>query len=98
MGTSCHVLGCLLYQCSYEFLEKRLLARGKDSFSVNCLFNCRGRSDDNLDVIKRRFYSYEHETREVLDKLREKVGRDGEVLCSILFWRFAQSLRLKKRE
>lgn len=32
-----------------------------------------GRSDDNLDVIKRRFYSYEHETKEVLDKLREQV-------------------------
>ena len=33
----------------------------------------RGRSDDNLDVIKRRFYSYEHETAEVLKHLREKV-------------------------
>lgn len=32
-----------------------------------------GRSDDNLEVIKRRFYSYEHETKEVLDALREKV-------------------------
>ena len=36
------------------------------------LYN-RGRSDDNLDVIKRRFYSYEHETAEVLKHLREKV-------------------------
>ena len=32
MGDSCNVLGCLLYQCSYEFLEKRLIARGKDSY------------------------------------------------------------------
>lgn len=32
-----------------------------------------GRSDDNLEVIKRRFFSYEHETKEVLDALREKV-------------------------
>lgn len=36
-------------------------------------FYNRGRSDDNLDVIKRRFYSYEHETAEVLKHLREKV-------------------------
>ncbi|KAK8793911.1 hypothetical protein WA171_000034 [Blastocystis sp. BT1] len=64
MGDSCNVLGCLLYKCSYEFLEKRLIARGKDS----------GRADDNLEVIKRRFYSYEHETKEVLDKLREKYS------------------------
>lgn len=33
----------------------------------------RGRADDNLDVIKKRFYSYEHETKEVLDKLRQQV-------------------------
>lgn len=32
-----------------------------------------GRADDNLDVIKKRFYSYEHETKEVLDKLRQQV-------------------------
>ena len=32
-----------------------------------------GRADDNLEVIKRRFYSYEHETKEVLDKLKEQV-------------------------
>lgn len=41
----------------------------------------RGRADDNLDVIKKRFYSYEHETKEVLDKLRQQVqvslGNDG---------------------
>ena len=36
-------------------------------------FHRSGRSDDNLEVIKRRFYSYEHETKEVLDALREKV-------------------------
>ena len=33
-----------------------------------------GRADDNLEVIKRRFYSYEHETKEVLDKLKEQVS------------------------
>lgn len=38
MGSSCNVLGCLLYQCSYEFLEKRLLERGKDQFSLVCSF------------------------------------------------------------
>lgn len=74
MGSSCNVLGCLLYQCSYAFLEKRLLERGKDQYFASPLaFYNRGRSDDNLDVIKRRFYSYEHETAEVLKHLREKV-------------------------
>lgn len=34
MGTSCNVIGCLLYQCSYEFLEKRLIERGKDSYDI----------------------------------------------------------------
>ena len=31
MKDSCKVIGYLLYQCSYEFLEKRLIARGKDT-------------------------------------------------------------------
>ena len=73
MKDSCNVIGCLLYQCSYEFLEKRLIARGKDTSIITMCMRCSGRSDDNLDVIKRRFYSYEHETKEVLDKLREQV-------------------------
>ena len=46
------------------------------------LFHFRGRSDDNLEVIKRRFYSYEHETAEVLKCLREKVG--VAILCEIV--------------
>ena len=57
----------------------------------------RGRSDDNLEVIKRRFYSYEHETKEVLDTLREKVWVLGDDSRSIRLRRFARSLRLKKR-
>ena len=73
MKDSCNVIGCLLYQCSYAFLEKRLLARGKDTSGLWQSIKRRGRSDDNLEVIKRRFYSYEHETKEVLDKLREQV-------------------------
>lgn len=39
MKDSCNVIGCLLYQCSYEFLEKRLLARGKDTCFAPFLFH-----------------------------------------------------------
>lgn len=85
MGDSCNVLGCLLYQCSYEFLEKRLIARGKDSYECFVICYSSGRSDDNLDVIKRRFYSYEHETREVLDELKKQVGFVGITLFVVSY-------------
>ena len=49
---------------------------------LSLLLHCRGRSDDNLDVIKRRFYSYEHETAEVLNHLREKV--ESLILCKVV--------------
>ena len=51
-----------------------------------------------MDVIKRRFYSYEHETREVLDELRKKVVIFFyQVMVSILLRKSAQNPHSKKR-
>lgn len=40
------------FNCPLKTLEKRLLERGKTS----------GRADDNLDTIRKRFYTYENES------------------------------------
>mmetsp|Transcript_21730 Transcript_21730/g.35017 ORF Transcript_21730/g.35017 Transcript_21730/m.35017 type:complete len:213 (+) Transcript_21730:56-694(+) len=63
VGEKAKVASTLFFSCSYEILEKRLLQRGKTS----------GRSDDNLESIKKRFVNYEKETLPILDKL-EKDG------------------------
>ena len=58
-----------------------------------------GRADDNLEVIKRRFYSYEHETKEVLDKLKEQVIKHFclTIISSTRLRKSALNLLLKKR-
>ena len=43
-------------ECGQEVMTDRLLERGKTS----------GRSDDNIESIKKRFVTYENETKEII--------------------------------
>jgi UMP-CMP kinase len=43
-------------ECGEEVMLNRLLKRGETS----------GRSDDNIEVIKKRFATYENETKEII--------------------------------
>ncbi|KAJ3000864.1 hypothetical protein HDV02_002327 [Globomyces sp. JEL0801] len=52
----------LAYQCSFETLERRLLERGKTS----------GRADDNLDTIKKRFKTFQEQSKPVIDYYKAK--------------------------
>lgn len=54
------VSGVLHYDCPLEVLEKRILGRAKDS----------GRSDDNLESIRKRFTTFRTDTIPVLNVLR----------------------------
>ena len=51
----------LVYQCPLDVLEKRILKRAEDS----------GRSDDNLESLRKRFHTFEHDTMPIVDTLRE---------------------------
>lgn len=48
---------CLFFECPFSVLEERILERGKTS----------GRSDDTIDVLKKRFISYEKQTLPVIE-------------------------------
>mmetsp|Transcript_59040 Transcript_59040/g.115848 ORF Transcript_59040/g.115848 Transcript_59040/m.115848 type:complete len:243 (-) Transcript_59040:7-735(-) len=63
MADSAHVLGVLFFDCSQQEQEKRLLSRGLTS----------GRTDDNLESARKRFRTYEVETRPVVE-LYERSG------------------------
>ncbi len=52
----------LYFNCQLETAQHRLLERGKTS----------GRSDDNLDIIKKRFLSFESESMPVISYFKEK--------------------------
>jgi len=54
------VAGVLVYQCPLSVLEERILNRGKES----------GRSDDNVETLRRRFKTFEQDTTPVIDTLR----------------------------
>jgi UMP-CMP kinase len=54
----------LVYQCPLEVLEERILLRAADS----------GRSDDNLESLRKRFRTFETDTVPVVDILREAQG------------------------
>ena len=56
VGDSLTVGGVLFYDCPEEVMQERLLERGKTS----------GRTDDNLESIKKRFKTYAMETTPVL--------------------------------
>ena len=52
----------LYYDCSLETMEKRLLERAKTS----------GRSDDNPEAIKKRFTTYQEETKPVVEHFEKQ--------------------------
>ena len=52
---------CLFFDCPEEVMERRLLARGESS----------GRSDDNLESIRKRFRTYMTETVPIIESFRE---------------------------
>lgn len=60
------VSGVLHYDCPLEVLEKRVLERAKDS----------GRSDDNLESLRKRFNTFNKDTMPVVDILR-KVAEES---------------------
>ena len=51
----------LFVECSFEVMEKRLLKRGETS----------GRSDDNAETIKKRFQTFEKETKPIVDHFKQ---------------------------
>ena len=59
------VAGVLHYDCPLEILEKRVLERAKDS----------GRSDDNLESLRKRFKTFQTDTIPVVDMLRTVAGQ-----------------------
>ncbi|KAF4686610.1 hypothetical protein FOZ63_030527 [Perkinsus olseni] len=59
---------CLFFDCPEDVMEKRLLSRGKTS----------GRSDDNLESIRKRFRTYEAETRPIIQRFAAK-GKERRV-------------------
>jgi len=56
-GNSLALGGVLFYDCPEEVMEARLLERGKTS----------GRTDDNIESIRKRFATYTSETRPILE-------------------------------
>jgi len=56
VGDSLQLGGVLFYDCPEEVMQERLLERGKTS----------GRSDDNIESIKKRFTTYLNETMPIL--------------------------------
>lgn len=65
------LLGALIFNCPENILEERILNRGKTS----------GRSDDNLASARKRFQTYETQTRSVIRAL-EKMEREDK-LCQV---------------
>lgn len=56
------VLFCLFFDCPEDVLVGRLLQRGETS----------GRNDDNLEVIRKRFHTYEKENLPIVDFYKQK--------------------------
>jgi len=62
VGKDAKVETTLFFECSFEILEKRLIARGKTS----------GRVDDNIESIKKRFKTFEAQTLPILDIIQKE--------------------------
>lgn len=64
------VWGVLFYDCPLPVLEKRVMERSKDS----------GRSDDNLESLRKRFKTFQAETVPVIDTLKEIEKKSSSLL------------------
>lgn len=62
LGSKVNLKFTFLIECSESVMEERLLNRGKTS----------GRSDDNIETIKKRFVTFKEETLPVLEVLGSK--------------------------
>lgn len=62
MKSDVSVKGLIYFKCSDEVMQARLLERGKTS----------GRSDDNIDTIKKRFETFHKETEPVINDFKNK--------------------------
>ena len=62
VGAQAKVLGVLFFDCPEEIMESRLLERGKTS----------GRSDDNVESIRKRFKTYQNETFPIIQAFQKK--------------------------
>jgi len=74
IGDSVEVKKILYFECSFETMEKRIMERSKTS----------GRSDDNIDALKKRFETYQNETAPVIEeykkqKMIKKINAEQEV-------------------
>lgn len=74
IGTSVELKKILFFECSFETMEKRILERAKTS----------GRSDDNLEALKKRFDTYQKETAPVIEEYTKtamitKVNAEQEI-------------------
>lgn len=65
MGDDVEVKALLYLHCTLETLEKRLLERGKTS----------GRTDDNIETIRKRFNTYVEETAPFLRYYEDNIGK-----------------------
>mmetsp|Transcript_12648 Transcript_12648/g.40745 ORF Transcript_12648/g.40745 Transcript_12648/m.40745 type:complete len:268 (-) Transcript_12648:198-1001(-) len=62
LGNKAHIKFVLLIECSQAVMEQRLLKRGQTS----------GRSDDNIETIRKRFITFKEETVPVQDLLESR--------------------------
>merc|ERR1712176_1710626 len=62
IGDGADIMGVLFYEAREEELEQRLLKRGETS----------GRSDDNLETIRKRFKTYMDETMPIVEKFKKE--------------------------
>ena len=72
--------GVLVYQCPEEVLEQRILERAKDS----------GRSDDNIESVRKRFKTFQDQTQPIIDELdaiSQRLQKDGSAVWKV--WNIA---------
>lgn len=62
VGSQAQVLGCLFFDCPEAVMEKRLLSRGETS----------GRTDDNIESIRKRFKTYQNETYPIIQLFQKQ--------------------------
>lgn len=78
IGADVEIKTLLYLDCKLETLEARLLERAKIS----------GREDDNLETIRKRFRTYNDQTKPFLEYYKRNVGEvhmiDGERLIAVV--------------
>ena len=62
MGDSVQVAGCLHFIVTEEVLEQRIMARAETS----------GRTDDNVETLRRRFAQYKNEQLGIIARFAER--------------------------